>query len=110
MMTATTTATALSATAAAQATPAAEPATACFFVVAAAEVGTMARVLEIFALRSLLPSRWHSQRVRGRGTDEVHIDVQLDMLAPDEAEKLARRLRQLVEVRQVLVSMKAVAD
>ncbi|MFD0388828.1 hypothetical protein ACFQ4K_15150 [Tistrella bauzanensis] len=65
MMTATTTATALSATAAAQATPAAEPATACFFVVAAAEVGTMARVLEIFALRSLLPSRWHSQRVRG---------------------------------------------
>ena len=44
-----------------------------------------------FALRSLLPSRWHSQRVRGRGTDEVHIDVQLDMLVPDEAEKLARR-------------------
>ncbi|AFK55005.1 hypothetical protein [Tistrella mobilis] len=92
--------------------PAAEavaPATACFFVVAAAEVGTMSRVLEVFALRSLLPSRWHSQRVGGRA-DEVHIDVQLDDVVPGEAEKLARKLRQLVEVRQVLITFKAVAD
>lgn len=90
-------------------TPAAAEAasTYCFAVQAAADPGVMPRVMELFAKRSLLPSRWHSDvtNIGGRG-QEIVIDVQVSGLAPEEGDYIARCLRQQVHVRSVLTSMK----
>ena len=73
--------------------------TAIFRVRAAAEPQAMPRLLELFALRSLVPERWHAERAGA----ELHILIEVPGLRPMEGEHLAARMRQLVPVRRVLM-------
>lgn len=79
--------------------------TACFSILAEAEPGVMPRVLELFAKRNLVPSRWHSDRT-GRGGRELAIDLQVEGMAPELTDYVARCLRQLHYVDAVLTSEK----
>lgn len=83
--------------------------TACFAVEARAEPGAMPRVLEVFAKRGLVPSHWHSTR-GGASGDELHIDIQVEGMARELAEFVARSLRQLADVEIVLTSEKRYAQ
>jgi hypothetical protein len=82
--------------------------TACFSVHARAEPGVMPRVLELFAMRGLVPSSWHSS-VGGAEGDELTIDVQVRGMAGDTADYVAACLRQLAYVDVVLTSEKRYA-
>jgi acetolactate synthase regulatory subunit len=82
---------------------------ACFSVHARAEPGLMPRVLELFAKRGLVPSSWHSATggpvVDGQQS-ELTIDIQMRGLAPETADFIAARLRQIPDVELVLTSQK----
>jgi len=88
--------------------PRAYPVT-CFSIRAHAEPGVMPRVLEVFAKRSLVPLRWHADRVGGPDSDELAIDLQVADLSPDTAAFLARCLRQIWGVEAVLTAEKGYA-
>ena len=77
--------------------------TACVSVQAAAEPSVMARVLELFAKRGLLPSRLHSD-VHGPRGETLTIDIQMEGLAPELAAYMARCMRQIAYVDCVLTS------
>lgn len=79
--------------------------TVCFSVIALAEPGAMPRVLEVFAKRGLVPSKWQST-LAGRRGEELHIDVQVDGPDPELQERLVQSLRQVVAVQSVLTSEK----
>ncbi|HLI12287.1 MAG TPA: hypothetical protein VKY65_11870 [Alphaproteobacteria bacterium] len=82
--------------------------TACFAVQARAEPGAMPRVLELFAKRGLVPCHWHAV-LAGPARDELHIDIQVEGMARDAADYVARCLRQLADVEVVLISEKRYA-
>lgn len=84
------------------------PYTACFYVQAAVDPGVMPRVLELFAKRGLIPTAWHSA-VGGPEGDELHIDIQMSGIDTDEADYVARCLRQVTAVMSVLTSDKGYA-
>jgi hypothetical protein len=73
----------------------------CFSVQASADPGLLLRVLELFAKRNLVPSRCHAV-LAGPEREELLIDLQVTGLALEEAEHVARSLRQLVFVASVL--------
>lgn len=77
---------------------------ACFSVHAATDPSVMPRVLEVFAKRGLVPSRWYSTLDGTRG-EELHIDIQIADLEPGMGDRLAQSLRQLVCVETVLTSV-----
>ncbi len=77
----------------------------CFSLVAVADPGVMSRVLQVFAKRGLMPSRWYST-VAGAAGEELAIDLQVAGLDPALKERLAEALRGLVGVRAVLTSEK----
>ncbi len=77
----------------------------CFAVQAAAEPGAMPRVLEFFAKRGLVPSRWFS-RTQGPGERELWIDIQMSGLDRETGDYMARCLRQIPDVGTVLTSVK----
>ena len=79
--------------------------TVCFAVHAAAEPGTMPRVMDVFAKRGLVPSKWLST-ITGTRNEEIHIDIQLTYADSDLIERLANSLKQVVSVRSVLTSEK----
>ena len=79
---------------------------ACFSVHARADPSVMPRVLEVFAKRGLVPSRWYST-LDGTRREELHIDIQVAGLEPGMGDRLARSLRQLVCVETVLTSLPA---
>lgn len=79
--------------------------TACFSVHGVADASAMSRVLEVFAKRGLVPTRWHST-VGGPDGDELQIDLQVLGLDHALTERLAQSLRQLVCVQSVLTSEK----
>ena len=83
----------------------------CFSIQAEAEPGVMPRVLELFAKRNLVPSRWVSDRIGphdGRtGGGELAIDLQVEGLTPELSDYIARCLRQIQAVNAVLTSQKA---
>jgi len=75
-----------------------------FAVTADPAPDVMPRVLEQFAKRDLVPTRWHSMVVAGpRGG--LEIDVQVEGLAPETGHYIARCLKALVNVREVLTSV-----
>lgn len=90
-----------------RAAPAPEP-VACFSIQALAEPTVMPRVLELFAKRGLIPSRWHSD-LGGRRQDELTIDFQVSGLDRDKADLIAQAIRQFVSVSSVLTSEKLYA-
>lgn len=77
----------------------------CFSVQAEAEPGVMPRVLELFAKRNLVPTRWVSD-VAGPARRELSIDIQVEGLTPDLADYIARCLRQIWGVSAVLTAEK----
>lgn len=79
--------------------------TACFYVEAAPNPGVMARALELFAKRGLVPDAWHSTH-DGRA---LHIDIQMAGIDRAQADYIAACLRQIVSVETVLVSEKRYA-
>jgi acetolactate synthase regulatory subunit len=81
----------------------------CFSIRAYAEPGVMPRVLEVFAKRSLVPVRWHADRIGGADSDELAIDLQVADLSPHMAAFLARCLRQIWGVEAVLTAEKGYA-
>lgn len=81
----------------------------CFSVHADADPGLISRVIEVFALRGLVPSRCHGVR-NGPSGEELHFDLQFDDLSPREAETIAEKLRQLWLVHNVLTSTKQSVD
>lgn len=83
----------------AERTPAA---TVSFSVRARAEPGVMPRVLELFAKRGLVPTRWHSA-VAAPGLC-LAIDVEADGLDSDTADYVARCMRQIPGVDLVLTA------
>lgn len=89
--------------------PAAE--THCFAIRAEATPGMMPRVLELFAKRNLVPSRWHSDVIvaspRDGGGTHLQIDLQMVGIEAELAAYIARCLRQIYGVESVLTSTKA---
>jgi acetolactate synthase small subunit len=85
-------------------------ATACFSIQAEADPGVMPRVLELFAKRGLIPSRWHSD-LEGEMTREpaLTIDLQVTGLNRQQVEHVSATLRGMVSVRSVLTSEKLYA-
>ncbi len=77
--------------------------TAYFSVHARAEPGVMPRVLELFAKRGLVPTRWLSQQT-ARG---LAIDVQMEGMDRDLAAYVGRCMRQVSGVEMVLTSENA---
>ena len=85
--------------------PLPRPRVACFSVHAAAEPGIMPRVMELFAKRGLVPTRWMSD-VTGPGGRELSIDIQVEGLTLELGDYIARCLRQIHGVKTVLTSEK----
>lgn len=80
----------------------------CFSVQTDAEPTTLARVLEVFALRTLMPTRFHSVIDHAPEADSaaprLSVDIQVAGLAPDAAAAIARKLGAVVGVRSVLTA------
>lgn len=87
--------------------PAAATVVYCFSIHAEAEPGVMPRVLELFAKRGLVPTRWHSD-VTGPAGGDLAIDVQVEGLDVRTGDYIARCLRQVHQVETVLTSQKHV--
>jgi hypothetical protein len=83
--------------------------TACFSLSAWAEPGVMPRVLEIFAKRGLVPSRWHST-LCGRADERLAIDIEMRGLSRDTMDYMAACLRQIAFVDVVLTSEEPCAE
>ncbi len=81
----------------------------CFSILAEAEPGVMPRVLELFAKRGLVPTRWHSDVTGPTGRD-LAIDIQIDGLDVQTGDYIARCLRQVYQVLTVLTSQKHVGQ
>ena len=79
-----------------------------FSVLTDAAPTTLARVLEVFALRDVMPARFHSVLDPLPAGDpartRLSVDVQVAGLAPDAAHAIARRLAAVVGVRSVLTA------
>jgi hypothetical protein len=82
----------------------------CFAVRADATPGMMSRVLELFAKRNLVPTRWHSDvtvaPARDGGHATLQIDIQMEGMETELAAYMARCLRQIYGVDSVLTSTK----
>ena len=76
--------------------------TACFSVHGLADPGLLPRVVSLWAKRGLTPTRWHSA-VCGNGDRELYIDVEMPGLSADLATQIAKELRQIWGVSQVLM-------
>lgn len=76
--------------------------TACFSIQAGADPGVMPRVLELFAKRNLIPTRWHSYVGNDTGDAGLVVDLQMDDLDPATAAHIAKCLRNIWTVSSVL--------
>lgn len=83
--------------------PAAE--TACFTVTADADPGMLARLLEGFAKRGLVPERVHA--LTSADGETLDLDLQVAGLDGAKAAIIGETLRGVVGVRAVLVAAKA---
>jgi acetolactate synthase small subunit len=84
--------------------------TACFSIQAEADPGVMPRILELFAKRGLIPSRWHSD-LEGAATHHpaLTIDLQVNGLNRQQVEHVSNSLRGMVSVNSVLTCEKQYA-
>lgn len=76
----------------------------CFSIDVAPDPGTMARVLEQFAKRGMVPTRWHSDVIDSHA---MQIDIQIVGLSAILGQDIARCLRSVVGVHGVLTASKA---
>lgn len=76
----------------------------CFSIDVVPDPGAIARVLDQFAKRGLVPTRWHSDVL---DSDAMQIDVQIVGLPVGLGHDIARCLRSIVGVQGVLTAGKA---
>ncbi|HEX5078168.1 MAG TPA: hypothetical protein VFV80_03390 [Geminicoccaceae bacterium] len=88
--------------------PAARQRVDCFSVFSSADPSALPRIFEVFSLHGLIPTRCHGACPDG-GEDELVIDIQLSELPSGLADQLARRLRRVITVTEVLWSQKRAA-
>ncbi|HEV2673497.1 MAG TPA: hypothetical protein VGV37_03080 [Aliidongia sp.] len=81
----------------------AQTVTACFAIRAAADPGSLPRILEIFAKRGLVPSSVQA-RLTGVGESALSVDLQVAGLEPALVEVVAETLRQIWVVERVLTA------
>ncbi|HYE50408.1 MAG TPA: hypothetical protein VEB20_12520 [Azospirillaceae bacterium] len=72
----------------------------CFAVLADPDPGALPRLMELFAKRWLVPTSVQSRLVEG----ELAVDLQVPGLARAEGDHIARQMRTIPFVRQVLMS------
>src|SRR5215510_13211787 len=80
-------------------------ATHCFAIRASAAPGILPRILELFAKRNLVPTKWHSA-VFGPNGEDLQVDIQMEGIEAELAGYIARCLRQIYGVDSVLTSTK----
>jgi hypothetical protein len=80
----------------------------CFSVFSAADPSALLRILEAVSLLGVLPSRCHSAPLE---TDpgQLVVDLQIAGLPSERAQQLAKRLKRVITVTQVLHSQKRCA-
>jgi len=83
----------------------------CFSVLTDAEPSALARVVEVFAMRSMIPARFHSvlEPVLVDGSCAASIDIQVAGLAPADVAAIARKLSCVIGVRSVATAERAAA-
>ena len=81
------------------------PVVSCFSLVATADPGVLARVINVFAKRGLIPSQVYST-LAGPRSEDLHIDLQVSAIDAKLREIIAESLRQTVCVQIVLTSEK----
>lgn len=81
------------------------PVVSCFSLVATADPGVLARVINVFAKRGLIPSQVYST-LAGPRSEDLHIDLQVTAMDAHLREIIAESLRQTVCVHIVLTSEK----
>ena len=86
-----------------------ESSVACFAVRAIVDPGALSRVIELFAKRGLVPKSIHARLTGSEDDACLLIDVQIDGLDADTAERIADALRQIVLVERVLTARKRLA-
>jgi acetolactate synthase small subunit len=74
--------------------------TTAFSIQARAEPGVMPRLLELFAMRGLVPERWQSAVIRPEM--RLTIDIEIAGLGRDTVEYVASCMRQVADVELVL--------
>jgi acetolactate synthase small subunit len=79
------------------------PVTAFFSVHARAEPGVMPRVLELFAKRGLVPTRWRSA-VAGAAGRALRIEIAMDGLDGEQSRYIAACLRLIADVETVRIT------
>ena len=77
----------------------------CFAIRADATPGMMPQVLELFAKRNLVPTKWHSA-VIGLNGEDLQVDIQMEGIEAELAGYIARCLRQIYGVDSVLTTTK----
>lgn len=83
--------------------PAPAGAVTCFSVAAQPDPGLMPRVLELFAKRGLVPSRFFAQ-MEHTPEPRLELDIQANGLTVDVAAHMARSMRQIAGVERVLTA------
>ena len=81
------------------------PVVSCFSLIAATDPGVLARVINDFAKRGLIPSQVYST-LAGPRSEDLHIDLQVTDMDAHLRELIAESLRQTVCVQIVLTSEK----
>lgn len=79
-----------------------QPGTHSFLIQAQPEPSVLLRVLELFALRGLLPSEVTCKRT-GEKNVGLHIHIAIDGLPPQKAAHLAARMRNFIPVSRVVL-------
>ena len=81
--------------------------TVCFSIYAPSDPSVLPRVVGVFARLDLVPARLVSTII-GRRAEELCVDLQVDGMSAADRELVTGRLRNLVDVSQVLISEKQV--
>ncbi|NQV60868.1 MAG: hypothetical protein HQ502_14470 [Alphaproteobacteria bacterium] len=79
-----------------------QPGTHHFLIQAEPEASVLSRVLELFALRSLLPTEVNCKRAADQD-GELHIRIAMPGLPPEKAAHLAARMRNIIPVTRVVL-------
>ncbi len=73
-----------------------------FQIQSQAEASALSRVLELFALRDLIPAEVTCKHVSD-GEDSLHIHIAIAHLPPHQAANIAARLRNIIPVTRVVL-------
>ena len=76
-----------------------------YTVTSAVEASVLARVIELFTLRDLIPTAVSCQQMQ-RQDPEMRIDVEVSGLDTQHAEHLALRMRNMMPVMNVLLDVR----